>query len=288
MSSGTMMRRAYGKPAWRRNLAGYGLVAPIAVFLLLAFLLPLGFVFGLSITEPTVSLGHFRRIVDVPAYLMVMWNTFRTALTVTLTCLVLGYPIAYVVSRRSDAVAVVMLGIVAMSFWTSFLVRTYAWLVILGNSGPVAALYGTLGLGPMPKLLFTSFSSTMGLVHILLPYMVLALYSVMKRIDPSHIRAAHSLGATPWVAFTNVYLPLSLPGIVSGSIVVFTVCLGFYVTPILLGGSSDMMISQLIHQQIDQLLNWGFAAALSVVLLAATALIYSLYNHFFGLDTLWK
>lgn len=287
MSSGSM-QQTYGKPVWRRNLAGYGLVAPITVFLALAFLLPLGFVFGLSVTEPSVSLDHFRRIVNVPAYLTVMWNTFRTALTVTLTCLALGYPIAYVVSRRNDAVAVMMLGIVAMSFWTSFLVRTYAWLVILGNSGPVAALYGALGLGPMPKLLFTSFSSTLGLVHILLPYMVLALYSVMKRIDASHIRAAHSLGATPWVAFTNVYLPLSLPGIVSGSIVVFTVCLGFYVTPILLGGSGDMMISQLIHQQIDQLLNWGFAAALSVVLLAATALIYWLYNRFFGLDTLWK
>lgn len=287
MSSGSM-QQTYGKPAWRRNLAGYGLVAPIAVFLLFAFLLPLGFVFGLSVTEPSVSLDHFRRIINVPAYLTVMWNTFRTALTVTLTCLALGYPIAYVVSRRNDAVAVVMLGIVAMSFWTSFLVRTYAWLVILGNSGPVAALYAALGLGPMPKLLFTSFSSTLGLVHILLPYMVLALYSVMKRIDSSHVRAAHSLGATPWIAFTHVYLPLSLPGIVSGSIVVFTVCLGFYVTPILLGGSGDMMISQLIHQQIDQLLNWGFAAALSVVLLAATALIYSLYNRFFGLDTLWK
>ncbi|MGI6856786.1 ABC transporter permease [Mesorhizobium sp. 1B3] len=287
MSSGSM-NPSVGKPAWRRNIAGYGLMAPITVFLALAFLLPLGFVFALSVTEPSVTFDHFLRILNVPAYLTVMWSTFRTALTVTVACLVLGYPIAYVVSRRTDAVALVMLSIVAMSFWTSFLVRTYAWLVILGNSGPVASLYAALGLGTMPQLLFTSFSSTVGLVHILLPYMVLALYSVMKRIDPSHVRAAHSLGATPWVAFTNVYLPLSMPGIISGSIVVFTVCLGFYVTPILLGGSGDMMISQLIHQQIDQLLNWGFAAALSVVLLIATALIYLLYNHFFGLDKLWK
>lgn len=287
MSSGSM-HPSIGKPAWRRNIAGYGLMAPIAVFLALAFLLPLGFVFALSVTEPSVTFDHFRRILNVSAYLTVMWSTFRTALTVTVACLVLGYPIAYVISRRTDAVALVVLSVVAMSFWTSFLVRTYAWLVILGNSGPLAAVYAGLGLGPMPQLLFTSFSSTVGLVHILLPYMVLALYSVMKRIDPSHVRAAHSLGATPWVAFTNVYLPLSMPGIVSGSIVVFTVCLGFYVTPILLGGTGDMMISQLIHQQIDQLLNWGFAAALSVVLLIATAVIYLIYNHFFGLDKLWK
>lgn len=287
MSSGSI-NPSVGKPAWRRNRAGYGLVAPITVFLALAFLLPLGFVFTLSVTEPSVTPDHFLRIFNVPAYLSVMWSTFRTALTVTVACLVLGYPIAYVISRRTDAIALVMLSIVAMSFWTSFLVRTYAWLVILGSSGPVAAVYSALGLGPMPQLLFTTFSSTVGLVHILLPYMVLALYSVMKRIEPSHIRAAHSLGATPWVAFSNVYLPLSMPGIVSGSIVVFTVCLGFYVTPILLGGTGDMMISQLIHQQIDQLLNWGFAAALSVVLLIATAIIYLVYNHFFGLDKLWK
>lgn len=287
MSSGSI-NTSVGKPAWHRNLAGYGLMAPITVFLVLAFLLPLGFVFMLSVTEPSVTPDHFLRIFNVPAYLSVMWSTFRTALTVTVACLLLGYPIAYVISRRTDALALVMLSIVAMSFWTSFLVRTYAWLVILGNSGPVAAIYSALGLAPMPQLLFTTFSSTIGLVHILLPYMVLALYSVMKRIEPSHIRAAHSLGATPWVAFSNVYLPLSMPGIVSGSIVVFTVCLGFYVTPILLGGTGDMMISQLIHQQIDQLLNWGFAAALSVVLLVATAIIYLIYNHFFGLDKLWK
>ena len=165
--------------------------------------------------------------------------------------------------------------------------RTYAWLVILGNKGPVSALYATAGWGRPPQLLFTSFSSTLGMVHILLPYMVLALYGVMRKIDPSLVRAAEGLGARPFSAFCHVYLPLSLPGVVNGSVLVFTMCLGFYITPILLGTPKDMMISQLISQQIEDLLAWGFASAIAVVLLACTLFLLALYNRFAGLDRLW-
>jgi putative spermidine/putrescine transport system permease protein len=174
-----------------------------------------------------------------------------------------------------------------MSFWTGFIVRTYAWLVILGNRGPVVAAFAALGLGQPPQLLFTSFSAALGMTHILLPYMVLALFAVMRRIDPGHLRAAESLGAAPFAAFRSVYFPLSLPGVVNGSVLVFTVCLGFYVTPILLGTPRDMMISQLINQQIDTLLAWGFASALSVVLLAVTTSVLLVYNRYAGLDRLW-
>ena len=147
--------------------------------------------------------------------------------------------------------------------------------------------YAAFGIAPAPKLLFTSFASTLGMTHILLPYMILALYAVMRRIDPDHLKAAASLGARPRAAFAEVFLPLSLPGVVNGSLLVFVTCLGFFVTPILLGTPRDMMISQLINQQIEELLAWGFASALAVILLVATALVLAAYNRFAGLDRLW-
>jgi putative spermidine/putrescine transport system permease protein len=125
------------------------------------------------------------------------------------------------------------------------------------------------------------------MTHILLPYMILALFAVMKKIDPDHLKAAASLGARPRAAFREVFLPLSLPGVVNGSLLVFVTCLGFFVTPVLLGTPRDMMISQLINQQIEELLAWGFASAIAVILLAATGLALAIYNHFAGLDRLW-
>jgi putative spermidine/putrescine transport system permease protein len=263
------------------------LLAPATLALLVLFVLPIGYVLMLSVTDPTVSLAHYRRIFSVPLYTRVLFNTFTTALTVTGLCLLLGYPVAYVMARRNDWVSTALLICVAVCFWTGFIVRTYAWLVILGNKGPVVAVYQALGLGAPPRLLFTTFSSTVGMVHILLPYMVLALYSVMKKIDPNLLRAAAGLGARPNASFRSVYLPLTLPGVVNGSILVFTICLGFFITPILLGTPKDMMISQLINQQIEELLAWGFASAVAVVLLVATSVVLAVYNRFAGLDRLW-
>jgi putative spermidine/putrescine transport system permease protein len=267
--------------------AGWLLLAPAGLFLVLVFALPLGQVLVLSVTDPATSLANYQRVLGSPLYLRVMATTFKTSLIVTLACLVLGYPLAYVMARRGGRFAGVLLAVIGMSFWTSFLVRTYAWMVILGNRGPVAALYGALGLGPAPQLLFTTFSSTLGMTHILLPYMVMALYGVMRRIEPDHLRAAASLGAPPLASFRHVFLPLSLPGVVNGSLLVFTLCLGFYVTPVLLGSPRDMMISQLIAQQVEELLAWGFASALAVVLLAATVAVMIIYNRVAGLDRLW-
>jgi putative spermidine/putrescine transport system permease protein len=263
------------------------LVAPAALAIVMLFVIPIGYVLLLSVTDPSVSLAHYRRLFTVPLYTNVMINTFRTSLIVTLCCLALGYPLAYVMARRNDAVAAVLLLAVGLSFWTGFVVRTYAWLVILGNKGPVSALYAAAGWGRPPQLLFTSFSSTLGMTHVLLPYMVLALYGVMRKIDPSYLRAAEGLGAPPWRGFLDVFLPLSLPGVVNGCVLVFTMCLGFYVTPILLGTPKDMMISQLISQQIEDLLAWGFASAIAVVLLGCTLVLLAIYNRFAGLDRLW-
>jgi putative spermidine/putrescine transport system permease protein len=271
----------------RDGLTAALLVAPATLAIVVLFVIPIGYVLLLSITDPSVSLAHYRRLFTVPLYTNVMINTFRTSLIVTLCCLALAYPLAYVMARRNDAIAAVLLLAVGLSFWTGFVVRTYAWLVILGNKGPVSALYLAAGWGRPPQLLFTSFSSTLGMIHILLPYMVLALYGVMRKIDPSYLRAAEGLGAPPWRGFLDVFLPLSLPGVVNGCVLVFTMCLGFYVTPILLGTPKDMMISQLISQQIEDLLAWGFASAIAVVLLACTLVLLAVYNRFAGLDRLW-
>lgn len=254
--------------------------------MVLAFVLPLLRVLVLSVTEPAVSLAHYRRIFTTPLYLHVLSTTFRTSLVVTAVCLLLGYPLAYVMARRGGRLSGVLLVAIGISFWTSFLVRTYAWMVILGAKGPVTALVRLAGFSP-PQLLFTTFSSMLGMTHILLPYMVMALYAVMKKIEPGHLRAAASLGAPPRHAFYHVFLPLSLPGVVNGCLLVFTLCLGFYVTPVLLGSPQDMMISQVIAQQVEELLAWGFASALSIVLLAATFVVIAVYTRFVGLDRLW-
>ncbi len=263
------------------------LVAPAILTLIVLFVIPIGYVLLLSVTDPSVSLAHYRRSLLVPLYAHVMLITFKVSLIVTLACLALGYPLAYVMARRNDALAVLLLVAVGLSFWTGFVVRTYAWMVILGNRGPVAAAYALVGWGRPPQLLFTSFASALGMTHILLPYMVFALYGVMRKIDPSYERAAAGLGARPFAAFRHVFLPLSLPGVVNGSVLVFTICLGFYVTPILLGTPRDMMLSQLISQQIEDLLAWGFASAIAVALLAVTLLLLGVYNRFAGLDRLW-
>lgn len=276
-----------GGNSYRDSATAWLLVAPACLYVLVLFVIPIGYVLLLSISDPILSLHHYGRFFTVPLYARVMLDTFKISFIVTIVCLVLGYPLAYVMAQRKDIVSAILLTIVGISFWTGFVVRTYAWMIILGNNGPVSALFGAIGLGKPPQLLFTSFSSALGLTHILLPYMVLALYGVMRKIDPSHLRAAASLGARPFSAFSRVYLPLSLPGVVNGSVLVFTICLGFYITPMLLGTPRDMMISQLINQQIEDLLDWGFASAVAVVLLAVTLGLLAIYNRFAGLDRLW-
>ena len=271
----------------RKNTAAWFLLGPSTAVLVLLFIVPIAYVLVLSVTDPRLALSHYQRIFTVPLYTRVLINTFVTSLVVTALCLVLGYPVAYVMARRGGWVSTVLLTIVAMSFWTGFLVRTYAWLVILGSKGPVVGAYQSLGLGKAPQLLFTTFSSTLGMTHILLPYMILALFAVMKKIDANHLKAAASLGARPGAAFREVFLPLSLPGVVNGGLLVFVTCLGFFVTPVLLGTPRDMMISQLVNQQIEELLAWGFASAVAVVLLIATGVVLGVYNRVAGLDRLW-
>jgi putative spermidine/putrescine transport system permease protein len=270
----------------KRAQLPYFLLAPVIVVMMICFVAPIGNTLLLSVTDPKVSFANYERIFSVPLYLRVLANTFKNAAIVTGVCLILAYPLAYSIVRRGVWVSAILLMAVAIPFWTGFLVRTFSWLIIFGKLGPIAQLMRMVGITP-PQMLFTTFTALWGMTHILLPYMVLALYGVMKQINLQQLKAAESLGAHPTIAFWQVFFPQSLPGVFSGCVLVFTMCLGFYVTPVLLGTPTDMMLAQLIGEQVQELLAWGFAAALSVVLMIVTFLILALYGRFFGLNKLW-
>jgi ABC-type spermidine/putrescine transport system permease subunit I len=263
----------------------YLLLLPAGLFLAAFFLVPLLIVVWMSFTEPTPGFGNYIRFFGSTHDLGVLLNTFRTSAIVTVLALVIAYPVAYTAARYGGALGALLLLVVTLSFWTSFLVRTYAWMVILGVKGPVVAVLGWFGVSPPPQLLFTTFASTFAMTHLLVPFMTLTLYSVMKRIDPNLMRAASGLGARPWRAFVSVYLPLSRPGIVNGAVLVFITCLGFYVTPALLGGGRVMMWSMQIERNVAYHSDWGAASALGVVLLVLTIAMLWLMARIIGFKT---
>src|SRR5499427_10567862 len=260
------------------------LVLPAVAFLLVFYAFPLVRLLLVSVEAPRWSMAHYRDFFTEPAYLRILTRTFRVSLTVTLCCLALGYPTAYVLSRVSGRRRRVLLLLVIVPYLTSFLVRTYAWMVLLGPKGVINSLLLKAGLIDTPlKLLYSAIGVHVGIVHVLLPLMILPLYSVMIGINRALPRAAQTLGAGPLRTFLRVFLPLSLPGVRSGSVLVFLIALGFYITPAMLGGLRDSMIAMLIESQITQLVNWGFAAAAAVVLLAVTLGGFSVVGRVSGL-----
>lgn len=271
----------------KTNIWPWLLLAPLGIYMLIFFVVPLADVAIMSFTEPRVSLANYERVLTGALYQRVFVNTFLTAAFVTLCCLAVGYPLAYLMAHSKPRMAMLILLLVTMSFWTSFLVRTYSWMVLLGNNGPLIAFLQMIGIEQPPQLLFTRFSSTLAMVHILAPYMIMNVYSVMKKIDPVLIRSAESLGARGWSLFRHVYLPLTAPGIANGSVLVFVICLGFYVTPVLLGSPREQMIAGLIGHQIDEFLAFGMGSAMAMVLLLVTLIILTIYHRRFGLDKLW-
>ncbi|HWK97072.1 MAG TPA: ABC transporter permease [Pseudolabrys sp.] len=271
----------------RPTLWPWLLLTPLALYLAIFFVVPLVDVVVMSFTEPKLTLANYTHVLTGALYQRVFINTFATALLVTVVCLFVGYPLAYLMTRVSPRNAMLILTLVTMSFWTSFLVRTYAWMVLLGDSGPIIAFIKAIGIQNPPHLLFTRFASTLAMVHILAPYMIMNIYSVMRKIDPVLIRSAQSLGAKSGSLFRHVYLPLTAPGIANGSVLVFVICLGFYVTPVLLGSPREQMIAGLIGHQIDEFLAFGLGSAMAVILLIITLTILTIYHRRFGLDKLW-
>jgi putative spermidine/putrescine transport system permease protein len=226
---------------------------------------------------------------DSAIYRDVIARTFAISASVTLICLLLGYPLAYWIATASPRAGRTLLLLVLLPFWTSLLVRTTAWVVVLQGGGVINSLLGWLGLvdpaHPL-ELIHNRIGVLIAMTHILLPFMVLPIYSVMKGIPPNYMRAAASLGAPPASAFLRVYLPLSLPGVSAGCLLVFILALGYYITPALVGGPQDQMLSYFIAYFASQVTNWGMAAALSATLLVLVLLLYALYHRIVGIDKL--
>ena len=215
----------------------------------------------------------------------VLGRTLWISGVVTLVCLLLGYPVAYFIARQPPGRAAVLLFLVLLPFWTSLLVRTVAWVVLLQREGILNNLLLSLGLVSEPvRMIFNRVAVYVAMVHVLLPFMVLPLYAVMKGISPSYLRAASSLGAAPLMAFRRVYVPQTLPGVGAGCLMVFIQALGYYITPALVGGADDQMISYFIAFYASKTVNWGMAAALSIMLLAATLALYAVYDRMVGID----
>jgi putative spermidine/putrescine transport system permease protein len=277
-----------GRP--RRRVDGYLLlVAPAGLLLLVCFGYPVLELLARSVLEPTVGLDNYRRLVEQPLFVRVLWNTVAISFTVAAFCLLIGYPVAYTMASAGPRLRRLLIFVVLVPFWTSILVRSFAWMVLLQKKGLINGMLLGLGLLNEPaQLAYNRVGVIIGMVQILLPFMIFPLYSVMARIDPIYQRAAATLGASPVRAFLRIYLPLSLPGVMTGTVLVFVISLGYYITPALLGGVGDVMIAQLIQRQIGDFGNWGLAGALSAVLLAGTLLLLLAIHKSYRLGSGWK
>jgi putative spermidine/putrescine transport system permease protein len=271
-------------PAHRWQIAHPALMLPLLAYLLAFYGYPVVTMLMRSVAEPDWTLDNFRKLFASGVYLQVLWITLRVAVVVTIAALLLGYPVAFVLARIDPARSNLLMSLILIPFWTSILVRTYAWMVLLGREGIVNQLLIWTGAIVDPlRLLNTTFAVYVAMVHILLPFMVLPLYAAIRAIDEDLLRAAEGLGASRLGVFRQVVLPLSLPGVAAGCLLVFILALGFFITPALVGGPKDLMIAVLINQQVD-LFDWPFASALAVLLLAAALLVYVVFARSLGVE----
>ncbi len=262
------------------------IAAPALALVVVLVVLPVAWMFLLSFVEKgDLSLAHYARMLTYSSYSNILVTTLRISAIVTAICVLVGYPVAYLIAQLPGRLALVLISLIIIPFWTSVLVRTYAWLVLLTDNGPINSALMTLGVtdGPV-SLLFNETGTIIGMVHIMLPFFVLPVYAVIRSFDWTLMQAASSLGAPPASGFFRVFLPLSLPGVLAGAVLVFVQCLGFYVTPAVLGGGKVTMVSMKIASNIQQYFDWGAASALGVVLLACALSILYVANRVLDLD----
>ena len=276
-------QRALDRRAQLEQGSLLALTLPAMILVGSIVLMPVGWLFWLSVMgDDGFTLVNYERLLH-PTYGKTLITTFQLAFLVTAICVVLGYPLAYLAAQLPPRWASLVLLCVLFPFWTSLLVRTYAWLVLLQRRGLINTWLQDLGLIEQPLRLVHNFTgTTIGMVHIMLPFMVLPLYAAMKTIDEGYMRAASNLGASPVRAFWQIYVPLSTPGLAAGLIVVFVLSLGFYVTPALLGGGRVMMWAMQIERSMAVYADWGAASALGVVLLVLTLAILWAFSRLTG------
>jgi len=263
------------------------LATPALLLIVAIILIPVGWLFYLSFVgnDGQLTLEHYHKMILYKSYARVFMTTFQVSILTTILCILIGYPLAYFLAILPQRLAGFFMLAVLLPFWTSLLVRTYAWLVLLQKNGILNDFAISAGLWDEPVKLVHNLTGTLiGMAHIMLPFLVLPLYGSMRKIERDMMHAAANLGASPVQSFWKVYFPLSLSGMVAGSLIVFVLCLGFYVTPAVLGGGRVVMVATQITAILENQFNWGAASALGVVLLVATILVLYLAARFLKLD----
>ena len=274
----------------RERLTFLGLSMPAVLAILIVVFLPIFWLSSLSFYNAAgeLSTENYARIFESALYRRTFVVTFQISIAVTVICILLGYPLCYWLSKMTDRKAAILMVFVLVPFWTSVLVRTYAWLVLLQRNGIINSTLMSLDVIEEPlQLAHNLTGSIIGMVHIMLPFLILPLYATMRSIDTDLVRAAVGLGSSPRKAFWHVFFPMSLPGLSAGIVLVFILSLGFYVTPALLGGGRVQMLAQRIESTITIYSNWGASSALGVVLLLMALVMIWLMNRVFGLDKLF-
>ncbi|MGB0634785.1 MAG: ABC transporter permease [Paracoccaceae bacterium] len=265
----------------------FGLTLPYLFLIFFLIIIPVGWLFYMSFIgrDGSLSMENYMRMWKSKAYMRIFITTFKISFLTTLICALLGYPLTYFMSQLSNRWANICLIGVLIPFWTSLLVRTYAWLVLLQRKGLINNLGLDLGIISEPiKFVHNTSGTLIGMAHIMLPFLILPLYANMKAIDKDCLKAAANLGATPTRAFWTVFFPLSIPGLLAGLLIVFVICLGFYVTPAVLGGGKVIMAAMKISANIELYFSWGAASALGVVLLVVTMIILYIASKLVSID----
>ena len=284
------MAKHLAKLERREKLVYFAFLVPLLLYLAIFFIYPLASFLPSSIFyDGTISFDKYVRAFTKTVYLRIFLITFEIAALTKLLALVLGYPVAYLFTNASGKVKGLITAFIILPFWTSIIVRMYAWMSLLGHNGVFNRLLQDIGVisSPIP-LMFNLLGVIIGMVHFMLPYMVLSLYAVMSGIPHDYMQAGANLGAPPLQRFLKIYLPLTAPGIGAGCLLVFIISLAFFITPALLGGLKQTMIAQVIEQEMSHTFDWSFAAALSTILIVITVCLYAIYNRVMSVDRIYE
>ncbi|PKA44449.1 ABC transporter permease [Rhizobium sullae] len=266
-----------------RKPTGFGGVVPALIVVAIFFIVPVAALLLRSVLEPVPGLGNYAELLGSATYLKIFANTFIVSAFVTGISLLIGFPVAWALAIMPGRLASVMFAILLLSMWTNLLARTYAWMVLLQRTGLINKMLMGMGLIDQPLPLVNNLTGvTIGMTYIMLPFIILPLYGVIRKIDPSILQAAALCGANRWQCLTRILLPLAVPGMAAGALMVFVMSLGYFVTPSLLGGTANMMLAELIAQFVQSLVNWGMGGAAALVLLVVTLSLYAVQLRFVG------
>jgi putative spermidine/putrescine transport system permease protein len=262
---------------------GFRSVVPALIFIGILFIVPVAALLLRSVMEPAPGFGNYAELLGSSTYLKIFANTFIVSGLVTGISLLIGFPVAWALAIMPGRLASVIFAILLLSMWTNLLARTYAWMVLLQRTGLINKMLIGMGIIDKPLALVNNLTGvTIGMTYIMLPFIILPLYGVIRKIDPSILQAAALCGATRWQCLTRVLLPLTVPGMAAGALMVFVMSLGYFVTPSLLGGTANMMLAELIAQFVQSLVNWGMGGAAALVLLVVTLSLYAVQLRFVG------